>query len=189
MCIDRLRGVARGLTLIELIIFILVVSIALLGVLLLMNLTTARSSDPLIRKQVLAIAEALLEEVQLMPFTYCDPDDANVTTATSAAACATTPEGLGPEPGEARGSATAPFDNVNDYHGFSMSGISDISGTAIPSLGGYSAAVTITPEDLAGTGATVSSAASLRIGVAVTGPGNESITLEGYRTRYGPRAP
>jgi len=25
--------------------------------------------------------------------------------------------------------------------------------------------------------------------VTVTGPGNESVTLEGYRTRYGPNSP
>jgi MSHA pilin protein MshD len=185
---DRSRG-QRGLSLIELIVFILVVSIALVAILLLMNTTTARSSDPLVRKQVLAIAEALLEEVQLMPFTYCDPDDANVTTAASAAGCATTAEALGPEPGETRYSTTTPFDNVNDYDGFGMAGIRGIDGTVIPSLGGYGATVTVTPDALPGTALTVASAASLRIAVAVTGPGNESVTLEGYRTRYGPRSP
>src|SRR5688572_5232749 len=73
MCVRRLP---RGLTLVELILFVLIVSIALLGVLLLLNTATARSSNPLVQKQALAVAEALLEEVQLMPFTYCDPDDA-----------------------------------------------------------------------------------------------------------------
>jgi MSHA pilin protein MshD len=180
-----------GLTLVELIFFILIVSIALLGVLLLMNTTTARSSDPLVRKQVLAIGEALLEEVALMPFTYCDPDDANVTTATSVADCATLAEGLGPEPGETRTSSTTPFDNVNDYDGYATGpgGVSDINGVPINGLGGYAATVTVTPEALTGTGLPIASAASLRISVNVTGPGGEQVTLEGYRTRYGPRSP
>lgn len=186
---DRFCARQRGLSLIELILFILIVSIALVAILLLMNTTAARSSDPLVRKQVLAIAEALLEEVQLMPFTYCDPDDANVTTATSAAGCATTPEALGAEPGETRYSTTTPFDNVNDYDGFAMAGIRDIGGSVIPALSSYGATVTVTPDALPGTGLTVASAESLRIAVTVTGPGNESVTLEGYRTRYGPNSP
>jgi MSHA pilin protein MshD len=123
-----------------------------------------------------------------MPFTWCDPDDPGVTTAASAAAC-TIPEALGPEAGESRSSATTPFDNVNDYHNFSMAGISDITGTVLPALSAFSATVTITPETLAGTGASVPSAAALRISVRVSGPGNRSILLEGYRTRYGPRTP
>jgi MSHA pilin protein MshD len=186
---DRPGALQRGLSLIELILFMLIVSIALVAILLLMNTTTARSSDPLVRKQVLAIAEALLEEVELMPFSYCDPDDANVTTATGVAGCATTPEALGPESGETRYSTTTPFDNVNDYDGFTMAGVSDINGTVIPSLGSYGATVTVTPDALAGTALTVASSASLRITVTVTGPGNESVTLEGYRTRYGPNSP
>jgi MSHA pilin protein MshD len=183
-----IRRHAEGLTLVELILFILIVSLALAGVLALLNLATGRSSDPLVRKQVLAVAEALLEEVELMPFTYCDPDDPNVATATSAAAC-TTQEALGPEAGESRTSLATPFDNVNDYHNFSMAGITDITGTAQPGLSAYSAAVTITPETLAGTGASVPGAAALRISVQVSGPANQSITLEGYRTRFGPRTP
>jgi MSHA pilin protein MshD len=172
-----------------LLIFIVVVSIALLGTLIVMNTTTARSSDPLNRKQMLAIAEALLEEVGLMPFTYCDPDDANVTTASSAAGCASMQESMGPEAGETRYSAATPFDNVNDYDAFTMSGIRDVGGGSIAPLAGYSARVTVTPQALSGTGLTVPAAASVRIAVTVTGPGNETITLEGYRTRYAPKSP
>ncbi len=65
----------HGISLIELIMFIVIVSVALAGILLVMNVTTKGSADPLIHKQALAIAESLLEEVELMPFTYCDPDD------------------------------------------------------------------------------------------------------------------
>ena len=53
----------QGLTLIELIISIVIIGIALAGVLSVMNLTTARSADPMIQHQALAIAEAYLEEI------------------------------------------------------------------------------------------------------------------------------
>lgn len=175
----------RGLSLVELILFILIVGIGIVGILGVLNLTASRSSDPLIRKQVLAIAEALLEEVELMPFTYCDPDDANAATATGTGGCATTVEALGPEAaqGESRYSTTSPFDNVNDYDGFSMTGIRDLSNTPIAGLESYTASVAVTAGGLGLAGAEV-----LQIAVTVTGPGNESATLNGYRTRYAPNS-
>ncbi len=175
----------RGLSLVELILFILIVGIGIVGILGVLNLTAARSSDPLIRKQVLAIAEALLEEVELMPFTYCDPNDANASTATSTGGCATTVETLGPEvaQGESRYSTTSPFDNVNDYHNFSMAGIRDLSNTPIAGLEAYSASVSVTAGGLG-----LANAEVLQIAVTVTGPGNESTTLNGYRTRYAPNS-
>jgi MSHA pilin protein MshD len=47
-----------GLTLVELVIFIVIVSIAVVGVLQVISLTTRHSVDPQTRKQALAIAEA-----------------------------------------------------------------------------------------------------------------------------------
>jgi len=176
MCINGSHR-QRGLTLIELIMFIVIVGVALAGILTVFNVTTRSSTDPMIRKQMLAIAEAVLEEVQLQPFTLCDPDDPNAATATNPGGC-TTPEAIGPEAGETRGSATTPFDNVNDYNG--LAGITtSITGGAMPS--GYSAAVSVTQNALNGIAATE----SLRITVTVT-HGTDSLALEGYRTRHSP---
>src|SRR5688572_13358381 len=103
------KSAQGGFTLVELVLFIAVLGIALGGVLVAYDHATRDAADPLVRKQALAIAEALLEEVQQMPFTYCDPDDPAVTTAASPAACAI-PEALGPEASETRYSTTTPFD-------------------------------------------------------------------------------
>ncbi len=54
-----------GISLIELIMFIVIISIAVAGILLVMNKVTGRSADTLVRKQALAIAESFLEEIQL----------------------------------------------------------------------------------------------------------------------------
>ena len=181
----RVAAHAQGLSLIELLIFIVVVSAALAGVLRVFLQATANSADPMLRRQALAIAESLLEEVQLMPFSFCDPDDANVETAASGAGCATTAEAIGPEAGETRFAAPQ-FDNVNDYHGYTMAGIVDITNTAVPGLGGYSASVSVAAAALGSIGA--ASGDALRITVTVTAPGGSTISLDGYRSRQAPNA-
>jgi len=182
----------RGISLIELIMFIVVVGVAAAGLLLVMSVTGGRSADPVIHKQALAIAESLLEEVALMPFTYCDPDDANADTAmaqTGACALAANEEStvIGPEAGETRYSATTPFDNVSDYHGFSMSGaygIRDITNTPISSaLDGYSVTVAVQASALPN----VAANDALLITVTVTDPTGQQMAVEGMRTRYAPR--
>jgi len=65
----------RGFTLIELIIFIVVVSAGLAGILSVMNTTVKSSADPMVRKQAIAIAESVLEEIMLQ--NYNDPDGTN----------------------------------------------------------------------------------------------------------------
>jgi MSHA pilin protein MshD len=179
------RRANRGVTLVELIVFIVIVGVAMAGLFAAFNTITAASADPQVRKQALAIAESLMDEVALMPFTYCDPDDALAPTAGSSGACGT-PEVIGVEGGETRYDPPGPrFDNVSDYNGFAMSsGIKDINEVAITGLGAYSASISV-----ANAGTELGLAANdeaLRITVTVTGPGSVSTTLEGYRTRYAP---
>lgn len=195
MCIEK--RIARsplpasrqsGISLVELVMFIVIVSVALAGILLVMSRVTASSADPLIRKQALAIAESLLEEVELMPFTFCDPNDANAASAVSVADCANSQDVItGPAPGtETRSSATDPFDNVADYSNYGMSPVADITGATVAGLGSYTASVALSRAGNALLGA-ADDGAALRITVTVTGPGNTQVVLDGYRTRYAPR--
>ena len=193
----------RGVTLIELVMFILVVGVGVAGILLVYTNTVRYSADPVIRKQMLAVAEAMLEESALMPFTYCDPDDANAAAAGAALVgagnCAGTVEAIGPEAGEARYTPANPFDNVNDYAGFDTitalpPGIADIAGTVIGSLTGYSASLTATAQPLGPAGSIIAAIDGngapqvLLVIVTVTSPGGDSVSLSGYRTRYAPNA-
>lgn len=176
-------GRQRGVTLVELIVAIVIISVGIAGILSTFNIAVRGSASPLIAKQSLAIAEALMEEVQLAPFTFCDPDDPLAETATPATVCAI-PEAMGPEGGDAR-----PFDNVNDYDGFALplpAGIVDVAGTAVPYLADYTATVAVTAVAL--NGITLASGDALRITVSVTAPTAEVFTLDGYRTRYAPNA-
>ena len=184
---------ARGVTLVELIVFIVIVSTAVAGVLMTLDLSNRSSADPMIQKQALAVAEALLEEVQLQPFTYCDPDDANAATANDAAGCTGGAGGandenklpLGPEAGETRTSTTTPFDNVSDYNGYSVGpGITDLTGAAVVGLEAYTATVAVANQALGA----VPASDALLVTVTVAGPANTTVVLHGYRVRYAPNA-
>lgn len=181
--------------------FIVIVSLAAAGVLLVVNQVTARGADPLLRKQALAVAESLLEEVELMPLTFCDPNDANAATASSPAACANSEDvTAGPVPAtETRGSAANPLDNVADYGGCEMNtglpnacdstgngGIRDILGNPVSGLAGYSARVSLTRAGTAFLGGAAGAGDALRITVTVTAPDNSQVVLDGYRARYAP---
>lgn len=178
-----------GLTLIELLLFVVVVGIALAAMLKVFVTATQASADPLVRRQQLAVAESLLREVQLMPFTWCDPDAPNADTATGTADCGGQAEALGPEAGETRYGPSY-FDNVNDYAGFAMSGIRDPSNTAVAGLGGYSASIAVEAAALD----SVAAGEALKITVTVVPPGDDpanpsnALRLQGWRTRYAPNA-
>lgn len=199
----------RGISLIELVVFIAIIAVGIGGILGVMNFTTRASADPLAQKQALAIAEAYLEEVLAMPFTYCDPDDVNAATArltdavvapaapaTDPTRCATNLEAMGAENMgglETRGSTTIPYDNVNDYSNLAAGAPASVDGTAIGGLGAYSVSVAVAAADLVASSGTVTAndantrPRSLRVTVTVTGPGT-TVVLDGYRTRYAPNA-
>lgn len=176
----------RGLTIIELIVFIVIIGTALAGVLTILNVTARGSSDPVIRKQGLAVAEAILEEVMSQPFTWCDSNDANAATAMAYVGCASLPEtSFGPETIsgilESRG-GTPPFDNVNDYNNLSTT--TNIAGVGVAP---YTASVSVASATLNGVGDATTGSAALLITVSVI-TGSETIQLQGYRMRYAPNA-
>jgi MSHA pilin protein MshD len=181
----------RGVTLVELVMFIVIVAIALAGIIGVMRMTTAHSADPLRRKQALMIAEGLLEEVRSAAFTICDPESPNADTALAAADC-NIPEAWGqatPEPVNPR-----PFDNVNDYvpaanvdtAAFDTGGVLSNAAGAPLGVQGYTARVNIAPVQLFGVGAAgvAADANVLRIRVTVAFDAGQSVVLDGYRVRY-----
>lgn len=148
-----------GISLIELVIFIVIVSVGIAGLLSVMNVTVKGSADPMIRKQAVAMGEAILDEV--LAKDYANP--AGGFTETSAT-CANRSQ----------------YDDVGDYACFSgppfIAGTDTLGAGPITELGSYSAKVAISAV-------TVSGAAMKKITVTVTG-GAETIELFGYRANY-----
>jgi len=157
------------MTLIELIMFIVIVSVGIIGILAVMNVTVKSSADPMLRKQALAMAEAILDEVLSKEF-------ANPTggyTETTPATCA----------------GRTLYDDVDDYSCFDGStdskkihGDSTLGSTSISSLTAYRATVVVDATASAVLG-TIAAGQVKKITVSVTGSG-QTIQLSGYRTNY-----
>lgn len=202
MSTDRARRRQTGLSLVEMVMFMVIVSIAVMGVVQTMNLTVRNSADPLLRKQALLIAESLMEEVQMAHFTFCAPNDANAESAQSVADCAIV-ENVGPPAGAAR-----PYGNVNDYvsaFDVAQAAFNNGDGALVDVLQvplavpGYAATLKIVPVPLGGgptaglipSGAAPAAMNVLQITVTVnfkSGSGDDSVVLDGYRTRYAPNS-
>jgi MSHA pilin protein MshD len=154
MCVKQRRQ--SGFTLIELIVFIVIVSVGLAGVLTSLNFSVQHSADPLQPKQALAIAESMLEEILLK--NYSDP---------GAAACAASPAG-----------ARNCFDDVSDYATYSQNPVT--SADASIAMAGYSVAVSVPVATV-----TINGVAMMKqITVTVTYGGSKTISLTGYRANY-----
>lgn len=112
---------ARGVTLVELVISMVVISVAVTGVLLAFSQSVASSADPMIDAQALAISEAYMDEILAKPVA----GDTGCTAGIPRDACAV----------------------VGDYHGINQAP-TDQFGNAIAGLANYNVAVTIAPGEL-----------------------------------------
>lgn len=160
----------HGFTLIEVIIFIVVVGAGLAGILSVMNTVVKSSADPLIAKQTVAIAESMLEEILLKEF--CDPDTVDRTT---------TPPTCGAHTTEA---SRTLYDDVDDYNGYTTTtGIVDLTGTAVAGLANYNITNVTVAVTTAAQSAALNAIGAKRVTITVTGP-QGPITLVGYRSNY-----
>ena len=162
MCVSHNRRDQRGLTLIELIMFIVIVSVGVAGILLVINTVVKSSADPVVRKQSIAMADAILEEVLLKA--YQNPAGGFIPTN-----CAVD---------------RALFDDVSDYTCF------DGSTAAKKILGNQmiASSTTVLPDTFwAKVGVsvvTVSGVSMKKVTVTVTDPSGTEYALSGYRGNY-----
>ena len=124
----RLGRHQRGFTLPEAILAIVVIGIGLAGLLQAFSQVSRSNADPLQRQQMLAIAQSLLEEIQLKPY---------------AAAANAAPTGCGRDT----------YNDLLDYNGYSSTGICSIDGVAIPALAKFNASVSVVAGTVGGVGA------------------------------------
>jgi len=113
----------NGVTLIELVLSIVVISIALTGILTVMNFTVRHSADPIIQHQAIAIAESYLEEILLQAY----------------------------EAGGYSGTDRSKFDDVDDYNALADLKVRDQQGNELTAFSDYTVTVLVSaPTTLTG---------------------------------------
>ena len=161
------REAQRGLTLIELVIFIVIILVGLAGVLTVLDTTVRGSADPVVRKQALALAEAMLEEVLAKEFQN-DPTGNNAATPALGCTPTTVPACALNTPGN-----RVNYNDVDDYNTWSQPGNVSAIGAAPAALARYQVNVAVVPWAL-------SLENGKRVTVTVVS-GAETVTLEGFR--------
>ena len=156
MCTSNQRFFERGVSLVELVMFIVIVSVAMAGIMLVINTTTRYSADPLIQKQALTIAESLLEEIELKGFT----------------------------PGGYSGADRSQFNDIFDYNALSTSAVTYAnSSVPVAGLESYSVSVVVV-SGVAATLPAIPAASAALITVTVTEPSGQVIEMTRYRVAY-----
>jgi MSHA pilin protein MshD len=146
----------QGATLIEMVISIVIISIAVTSVMMVVVRVAASSADPIRRIQAMAIAESYMDEI--LAQSLVDPDGAETGAA---------------EAGEVR----ANFDDIADYQGLNDSnGARNQVGAPIAGLEGYNVRVMLTGTTLGG-----HPAQRITVTVSVDGDPDFAIPLVGYR--------
>jgi MSHA pilin protein MshD len=142
-----------GVTLVELIIAIVIVAAVVGGLASVLAGVTRASADPVVQRQMLAIAESMMEEVMLKPYA----------------------EGSGQ-------GGRAQFDDIWDFNGYSAKPVTDIEGTPLPGLDRYAVSVSVDALEAGGLAGIGTAGDAARIRVTVRN-GDDSLTLTGWRTR------
>jgi MSHA pilin protein MshD len=150
-----MRRPQRGVTLVELVVAITIVSIAATTIMATMSAAASRSADAMIQQQAISIAQAYLDEI--LQRWVVDPNGTPANTGRSS------------------------WDLVDTYNGLNDIGARDQFGNSIAALSAYNVSVSVV-QSTALTG--VLGADARRIDITVTRAPNVTVTLSGYRTRY-----
>ncbi|WP_170298946.1 prepilin-type N-terminal cleavage/methylation domain-containing protein [Massilia eburnea] len=150
----------RGFTLVEMIIAMVIIAVGLAGVLGVLSRTAVSSTDPMVSKQMTAIAEGMMEEIQLKPFID--------HTATPFNGC-----------------DRSAFDDLDDYAGYGgANGIQVCTIDGTPGPAGYTVQVSMANAAGGILSGGIPAGETRQITVTVR-KGNSSYQLAGWRTRFG----
>ena len=170
----------RGVTLVELVISIVVLSIAMVALMNAFSVSMSSSGDPLWRNKTLKLAQLYLDEILAKRY------DENTPLGGLPFVVSPSCSGLGPDSGEAN---RADFDDVDDYHDPVAKVPVSLTGSLDASYDNYTVAITVECDDNTVVGAldsagSISAAQAKKISVTITPPNQPSLTFAVYKGNF-----
>ncbi|MCH8499968.1 MAG: type II secretion system GspH family protein [Marinobacter sp.] len=158
----------RGATLIELVMSIVIISLAIAGVTSAFALLAGRSADPLDQTRAVALAQLYMDEILTKAFDHNTPPGG---VPPYSGAC-----NIGPEPGETR----ATYNDVDDYDGIDNA----VPSTPLGPLVGYEGFRVSISVSCAGGDLALPASEAKRIDLTIDTPGGQSFAFAAYRVNF-----
>jgi len=165
------RKFLSGVTLIEMVITIVILSIAITAMLGAFSNSMQHSADPMWQFKSIKLAQLYLDEILSKKFDTTTPLGGQPASTTVNCAA------MGPESGETR----ATYDDVDDYYNMTNVVPTKVSGALDPSYSGYRIHVFV---GCAGTDAGLPTADLKRITITITPPGQKSMDFTVYKGNF-----
>lgn len=163
-----MMGSQRGATLVELVMTIVIISVAIAGVVGAFALISGRSADPLNQTRAVELAQLYMDEIISKKYDDATPQGG---TPKYSGSC-----NIGPEGGETRDS----FDDVDDYHNTSDSP-PESAEAVLNGYNGFAVDVTVT---CAGGEVGLPASEAKRVDLSITAPGGQSFLFSAYRANF-----
>lgn len=158
---------SRGATLVELVMTIIIISIAIAGVVGAFALITGRSADPLNQTRAVELAQLYMDEILTKKYDHGVPQGG-------------LPKHMGPCNIGSDGEARANYNDVDDYNGLA----DEPPRSSVNMLNGYSGfrvGVTVT---CAGTEVGLASGDAKRVDLVIRTPGGPAFVFSAYRANF-----
>lgn len=159
---------SRGATLVELVITIVIISIAIGGVVGAFALITGRSADPLNQTRAVALAQVYMDEILSRKYDEGTP----VGGVPKQAGCTITEE-----------TDRKDYDDVDDYHDLSDEPPKNAEGDSLNASAYKDFRVFISVQ-CAGSEVGLANDDAKRIDITITDPSNQAYQFTAYRTNY-----
>ena len=170
MKLSKAQAKQKGMTLVEMVISIVLISIAMTAMLTAFSTSMGRSADPLWKNKSLKLGQAYLDEILSKKY------DANTPLGGIPAATSISCNVAGPG-----GGGRETYDDVDDYNGLSDKPPKLVTNSSMTGYDDYTVEVSVV---CAGTDVGVSNDNAKLITVTVVPPNNSSMPFSAYRGNF-----
>lgn len=188
MSIAKIQRKPLGVTLVELVITIVIISVSLLAVVSVYSNAIQRSADPLIYARSVELGQAYLDEILTKKFDHNTPVGGSPPVSSASAPFYSA--SLGHDAPSETASNRQNYNDVDDYDGKTYTSLEFITGDSFNQYTNYQVSISVSYIDKDAPNNELNSLATLaeqnvkRVDVTVTNPLGGTLTFTGYKGNF-----